>query len=108
MDRGRGRRRLALHPAAVAHRHRLDRGASGNHSPGQRERLATSGPALELRRATHKAIASVTDDIEKFRFNRGVARLYEFANTLAELKDGDLADAAGIAAGARRWTPWCC
>jgi leucyl-tRNA synthetase len=57
-----------------------------------------SGPALELRRATHKAIASITDDIEKFRFNRGVARLYEFANALAELKDGDAADAAGIAA----------
>jgi leucyl-tRNA synthetase len=57
-----------------------------------------SGPALELRRATHKAIASITDDIEKFRFNRGVARLYEFANALAELKDGGAADAAGIAA----------
>ena len=35
-----------------------------------------------LRRATHRAIAGVTDVIEKFRFNRAVARLYEFANTL--------------------------
>ena len=42
-----------------------------------------SGDAdLALRRATHRAIAGVTDDIEKFRFNRAVARLYEFANTL--------------------------
>ncbi|HNB28546.1 MAG TPA: class I tRNA ligase family protein, partial [Alphaproteobacteria bacterium] len=59
---------------------------------------SAAGPALELRRATHKAIASITDDIEKFRFNRGVARLYEFANALAEVKDADLADAGGIAA----------
>src|SRR5258708_31587542 len=38
--------------------------------------------ATALRRATHRAIAGVSDDIEKFRFNRAVARLYEFANTL--------------------------
>ena len=59
---------------------------------------AAGGAALELRRVTHKAIAGITDDIEKFRFNRGVARLYEFANALAEVKDTDLADAAGLAA----------
>jgi len=59
---------------------------------------SAGGAALDLRRATHKAIASITDDIEKFRFNRGVARLYEFANALAEVKDADLADAGGIAA----------
>jgi leucyl-tRNA synthetase len=52
--------------------------------------------ALALRRASHKAIASVSDDIEKFRFNRAVAKIYEFANTLAELGDGDLTDAAGL------------
>lgn len=57
-----------------------------------------SGAALDLRRATHKAIAAVTDDIEKFRFNRGVARLYEFANILAEVKDTEATDPAGIAA----------
>jgi leucyl-tRNA synthetase len=38
--------------------------------------------ALELVRATHKLIASVTDSIEGFRFNSGVARLYEFLNVL--------------------------
>jgi leucyl-tRNA synthetase len=57
-----------------------------------------NGAAEALRRTTHKAIAGVTDDIEKFRFNRGVARIYEFANALAEVKDGDLADPAGLAA----------
>jgi leucyl-tRNA synthetase len=37
-----------------------------------------------LRRATHKTIAGVTDDIEKFHFNKAVARLYEFVNTITD------------------------
>ncbi len=56
------------------------------------------GAALALRRATHKVIASVTDDIEKFRFNRGVARIYEFANYLGEIERSECSDATGIAA----------
>jgi leucyl-tRNA synthetase len=48
---------------------------------------AANDPAsMELRRTTHKTIAGVTDDIEKFRFNRAVARLYEFANALDDAK----------------------
>ncbi|HEY4165108.1 MAG TPA: class I tRNA ligase family protein, partial [Dongiaceae bacterium] len=55
------------------------------------------GPeALALRRAAHKAIAAVTDDIEKFRFNRGVAKIYEFANAMGEVKSDALKDAAGL------------
>jgi leucyl-tRNA synthetase len=42
--------------------------------------------ATELRRATHKTITAVTGDIEAFHFNRAVARLYEFANTLEAIK----------------------
>ena len=37
---------------------------------------------LALRRATHGAIAGVTDDIENFRFNKAIARIYEFLNAL--------------------------
>ena len=37
-----------------------------------------SEEATALRRATHAAIAGVTDDIENFRFNKAIARLYEF------------------------------
>jgi leucyl-tRNA synthetase len=59
---------------------------------------AAGGEALALRRATHRAIAHVTDDIEKFRFNRAVARLYEFANALAEIGDEACRDIAGVAA----------
>jgi leucyl-tRNA synthetase len=38
----------------------------------------------ELIRATHRAIHDVTQGIESFGFNKAVARLYEFTNTLAK------------------------
>jgi len=50
---------------------------------------ATEGPAvsdanavLALRKAAHAALAKVTDDIPKLRFNRSVAYIYELSNTL--------------------------
>jgi leucyl-tRNA synthetase len=49
----------------------------------------TSAPAASgdeaaqaLRRATHKLIKQVTEAIDSFRFNSGIARLYEFLNLL--------------------------
>jgi leucyl-tRNA synthetase len=51
---------------------------------------ATLSPALAaIRRATHKTIAAVTDDLDKFRFNRAVARIRELTNTLDELPAAD-------------------
>jgi leucyl-tRNA synthetase len=41
-----------------------------------------SGPSLELRRASHRAVAAVTEDLEALRFNRAVARIYELANAI--------------------------
>ena len=38
--------------------------------------------ALTLRRATHRAIAAVTDGIERFHFNVAVAQLYGLTNTI--------------------------
>ncbi|WP_426043748.1 leucine--tRNA ligase [Caulobacter sp. DWR3-1-2] len=38
--------------------------------------------ALALRKGAHRLIGFVTDSIEGFRFNSGVARLYEFLNML--------------------------
>jgi leucyl-tRNA synthetase len=38
--------------------------------------------SMALRRATHRALASVTDDLAALRFNRGIARIYELANAL--------------------------
>src|SRR5665213_1112225 len=46
------------------------------------EGAAAEGPALELRRATHKAIAAVTDDLENLRFNRAVAQIYTLAGAI--------------------------
>jgi leucyl-tRNA synthetase len=39
---------------------------------------------MALRRLSHKAIAGVSDDIERFHFNRAVARIYELANAVQE------------------------
>jgi len=43
---------------------------------------AFDGRAAELRTATHRAIAAVTEGIERFHFNAAVARLYELSNAL--------------------------
>jgi leucyl-tRNA synthetase len=48
------------------------------------ERPPTFSPsALTLRKATHKALANVSDAIEKLHFNVCVAYIYEFANTFS-------------------------
>jgi leucyl-tRNA synthetase len=50
---------------------------------------ANEGDALALRQLAHRAIQSVTDDIEHFRFNVAVARGYEMVNAIAKLKGND-------------------
>jgi leucyl-tRNA synthetase len=40
--------------------------------------------ALNLRKAAHRALANVSDDIARLRFNRCVAHIYEFANALSD------------------------
>ena len=39
-------------------------------------------PDKDLQRATHKLVKQVTEAIDTFRFNSGIARLYEFLNLL--------------------------
>ena len=46
------------------------------------------GAALELRRAAHRTIAGVTEDLERFRFNRAVARIRELSNAIADYRGG--------------------
>ena len=41
-------------------------------------------PELALRREMHRTIARVTDDLDKFGFNRAVARIREFTNMVAD------------------------
>jgi leucyl-tRNA synthetase len=53
--------------------------------PGSPVPTSLSPAAAVIRRATHKTIAAVTDDLDKFRFNRAVARIRELTNALDEL-----------------------
>jgi leucyl-tRNA synthetase len=43
-----------------------------------------SPAALTVRKAAHRALNNVSDDIAKLRFNRCVAHIYEFANALSD------------------------
>jgi leucyl-tRNA synthetase len=48
-------------------------------------RPAAFGDAgLSVRKAAHRALANVSDDIARLRFNRCVAHIYEFANALSD------------------------
>jgi leucyl-tRNA synthetase len=49
--------------------------------------------ALTLRRATHRAIAAVSEDLDAFRFNRAVARIRELGNAVTAFEGA--ADRAG-------------
>jgi leucyl-tRNA synthetase len=53
---------------------------------------AATGAALELRRAVHRALDGLKGDLEQFRFNRGIARLYELVNMLQAF-DGEAPEA---------------
>jgi leucyl-tRNA synthetase len=44
---------------------------------------AFAAPPLAVRKAAHGALAKVSEDIEKLRFNRCVAHIYELANALS-------------------------
>ena len=47
-------------------------------------------PAAETtHRAIHKTVAAVSDDLDKFHFNKAVARIRELTNLLDELDGGD-------------------
>ncbi|MEM7215939.1 MAG: leucine--tRNA ligase [Pseudomonadota bacterium] len=79
-----------------------DAGAEGAHRFVQRvwrivqnwrERISSSpmpegsvGKALEIRKASHKTLKAVGEDIEKLAFNRAIARIYEFCNVLSSAK----------------------
>jgi leucyl-tRNA synthetase len=49
------------------------------------EAITSSSPdeTLKLRRAAHKALHNVTQDVEKLRFNRCVAQIYELSNAIS-------------------------
>ncbi|WP_372781174.1 leucine--tRNA ligase [Phenylobacterium sp.] len=50
--------------------------------PASAPAAGADAAALAVRRATHKLTKQVTEAIDSFRFNSGIARLYEFLNLL--------------------------
>src|SRR5947209_6841531 len=69
--------------------YRLVTEAQGLAQPGAPIPPAPDARSLELRRASHRAIAHLTDDIEALRFNRAVARVYELANAISAAGEVD-------------------
>jgi leucyl-tRNA synthetase len=64
--------------------------ARGTRRPGE-----LGAAVAEIERKVHKTIHFVGDDLEKFQFNRAVARIRELSNALEDL-EGDGADAAWV------------
>ena len=55
------------------------------HKMSDKQDLSSSchlSPVTSLQRLTHKTIAAVTDDIERFHFNKAIARIRELTNAL--------------------------
>ncbi|ASP36984.1 leucine--tRNA ligase [Labrenzia sp. VG12] len=53
-----------------------------------------AGKALDLRRASHKTLEAVSNDLEGLGFNRAVARLYELVNTISKVFNEGVSDDA--------------
>jgi leucyl-tRNA synthetase len=78
---------------------------------GEAAELAQSAPAdrpshfsdqaLAVRKAAHRALSRVTDDIEKLHFNVCVAHIYEFANALNAII-GDIGAQSGASNSAQQ------
>jgi leucyl-tRNA synthetase len=62
--------------------------------------------ANALRRATHRLIRQVTEAIDTFRFNSGIARLYEFLNLLKAHPANTVARREALSAFARLIAPF--
>ncbi|MET4699433.1 leucyl-tRNA synthetase [Constrictibacter sp. MBR-5] len=62
--------------------------------PGTPPPADLSAALLDARKAIHKGIAGVTDDLDRFHFNKAVARIRELTNAIAPL-DGSTEPGAG-------------
>ena len=58
--------------------------------PGTEQPKSLDAASTECLKATHQTMASITDDIERFRFNRAVAGLHSLSRLIAKL-DGNSA-----------------
>ena len=64
----------------------VDESADALPLPGARPPATFGAEAARVRAATHRAIAKISADLERFRFNVAVARIYEFVNAVTDAK----------------------
>jgi len=57
--------------------------------PGADRPETVEGHAGDVERLVHRTVVAVTDDLEKFRFNKAVARIRELSNAVEAMKEGD-------------------
>ncbi|WP_373049381.1 leucine--tRNA ligase [Vulgatibacter sp.] len=82
--------------------HRVWRIAAGNHRhAGVQYDGPFEGRALEIRRAAHKALKRVTEDIERVSFNTAIARAMELANFIGPIDVQTDAEKAAMAEAVR-------
>ncbi|HSK39941.1 MAG TPA: leucine--tRNA ligase [Arenibaculum sp.] len=68
-------------------------------APGSPPPDVFSDRALAARRATHKTAAGVAQDLDRFHFNKAVARIRELTNTLADLDGATKGEAWALREG---------
>ena len=68
---------------------RLTERYPGEHVASQTTNHEGGEVSQEFRQVLHKTIAGMTEDLENFRFNRAVARIYQLVNQLSALDDSD-------------------
>ncbi|MEG9860958.1 MAG: leucine--tRNA ligase [Parvularculales bacterium] len=66
---------------------RLVEAAGDDLCPPESPMPALEGEAAEMRRAVHRIVAAVTDELERLRFNRAVAHIYELVNDVAGFQE---------------------
>jgi leucyl-tRNA synthetase len=69
---------------------RLVAGFQGELSPIGASPETSDEAALDLRRAVHKTVAQVTDDLDRFHFNKAVARIRELSNKIEGYKPSQI------------------
>ncbi len=72
---------------------------SGQEESSSEPNLLTAEPLIDLRKTTHKTIKNVTEDLDKFHFNKAIARIRELTNALGEITVSDEQSAAVFAEG---------
>jgi len=75
----------------------VNEAADGLPEPGTPAPDSFTEEAEDLRRASHRALAAVTADLDALRFNRAIAQIHEFANRIGAAQQTDWRSAPEMA-----------